>query len=70
MLELVFTSAQAGLIPGRSGFCSVAWTEGMPKNLVTILENMSGYNILYLPNDSRAANNPVCRSLLVKKMQL
>ena len=62
MLELVFTSAQAGLIPGRSGFCSVAWTEGMPKNLVTILENMSGYNILYLPNDARAANNPVCRS--------
>ena len=60
MLELVFTSAQNGLIPGRSGFCSVAWTEGMPQNLIGILENLSAYNVLYPPNDPRSANNPVC----------
>lgn len=62
MLELVFTSAKAGLIPGRSGFCSVAWTEGMPQNLVSLLENMSGYNALYMPNDPKAELNPVCCS--------
>ena len=62
MLELVFTSAKAGLIPGRSGFCSVAWTEGMPQNLVSLLENMSGYNALYMPNDPKAELNPVCYS--------
>ena len=62
MLELVFTSAKAGLIPGRSGFCSVAWTEGMPQNLVSLLENMSGYNALYMPNDPRSAKNPVSYS--------
>ncbi len=62
MLELVFTSAQNGLIPGRSGFCSVAWTEGMPQNLIGILENLSAYNILYPPNDPRSAANPVCRA--------
>ena len=59
MLELVFTSAKSGLIPGRSGFCSVAWTEGMPQNLVTLLENMSGYSVLYPPSDPRSADNPV-----------
>ena len=62
MLELVLTSAKNGLIPGRSGFCSVAWTEGMPQNLVTLLENMSGYNALYAPNDPMAIHNPVCYS--------
>lgn len=62
MLELVFTSAKSGLIPGRSGFCSVAWTEGMPKNLISILENLSTYNILYPPNDPRSADNPVSYS--------
>lgn len=62
MLELVFTSAKEGLIPGRSGFCSVAWTEGMPQNFVALLENMSGYNALYMPNDPKADLNPVCYS--------
>lgn len=62
MLELVFTSAKSGLIPGRSGFCSVAWTEGMPKNLIGILENLSTYDILYPPNDPRSINNPVSYS--------
>ncbi|MBE6378880.1 MAG: hypothetical protein E7051_08715 [Lentisphaerae bacterium] len=62
MYELVFTSAKAGLIPGRSGFCSVAWTNGMPQNLIALLENMSGYNALYAPDDPRAKDNPVCYS--------
>ncbi|MBQ9787679.1 MAG: hypothetical protein IJW33_05875 [Lentisphaeria bacterium] len=62
MLELIFTSAKAGLIPGRSGFCSVAWTEGMPQNLVTLLENMSGYNAVYAPDHPMADRNPVSYS--------
>ena len=44
MYELIYTSAPKGLIPGRSGFATVAMSEGMPPNLIVPLENLSGYN--------------------------
>jgi hypothetical protein len=42
-LELVYTSAQRGLRPGSSGFCTVAMTRGMPPALVPRLESLGGY---------------------------
>ncbi|MDD3468735.1 MAG: hypothetical protein PHE53_02000 [Thermoguttaceae bacterium] len=44
--ELVYTSAPRGLQPGKSGFCTVACTQGMTPNLFTMLESMSGYRHL------------------------
>src|SRR3954449_4265343 len=58
-LELMYTSATRGLLPGTSGFCTVAMTRGMPKLLAEKLEALSGYRQLYPPLDARAANNPV-----------
>ena len=60
MFELIYTSCPRGLLPGRSGFATVAITAGMPHNLIVPLENLSGYNFTYsngkLPRDL----NPVC----------
>ncbi len=44
--ELVYTSAPRGLQPGKSGFCTVACTQGMTPNLFMMLESMSGYRHL------------------------
>lgn len=41
--ELVYTSARKGLRVGASGFCTVAATEGIPRNLQDKLESLSGY---------------------------
>jgi hypothetical protein len=41
--ELLYTSAPAGLNPSDQGFCTVACTQGMPRNLKEVLENLSGY---------------------------
>ena len=58
MFELIYTSVPRGLIPGRSGFCTVAMTEGMPPNLVVPLENLSGYNFTYLEGALPPMLNP------------
>ncbi len=62
MFELIHTSTQQGLIAGRSGFATVAMTEGMPANLITPVENLSGYKPLFPPNHPDAAGNPVIYS--------
>lgn len=41
--ELVYTSAERGLRPGTSGFCTVAMTRGLPPALVPRLEALGGY---------------------------
>lgn len=41
--ELLYTSAPEGLNPSDQGFCTVACTQGMPRNLKEVLENLSGY---------------------------
>ena len=60
MYELIYTSAVKGLLPGRSGFTTVAVTRGMPPNLITPLENLSGYNFTLQDNKFLAGLNPVC----------
>lgn len=57
MYELIFTSTPQGLIAGRSGFASVAWSEGMPANYVPILEALSAYKF---PQETQSA--PICYS--------
>jgi len=47
----IFTSAQMGLHPGSSGYCTVAQTEGIPGDLVKALERLSTY-------DFSARNDP------------
>ncbi len=43
MLQLVYTSVPSGLVPGRSGFCTVARHREMPERLVSALEKISVY---------------------------
>jgi hypothetical protein len=60
MFELIFTSSPRGLFPGKSGFCTVAMTAGMPPNLISPLENLSGYNFTYQNNQILDELNPPC----------
>ena len=59
MFELIYTSAPRGLIAGRSGFSTVAVTDGFPPNLISAIENMSGYKTLFQPGDPNEKSNPV-----------
>jgi hypothetical protein len=63
--ELVFTSAPRGIRPGSQGFCTVAYTQGMPAQLMQSLESLSGYRQIFSPQDSKASQNPVVFSHLV-----
>ncbi len=47
--QLVFTSAPAGLTPGRSGFCTVARDEDMRERLAVELERLSAFDNAQLP---------------------
>lgn len=58
-LELVYTSAESGLRQGARGFCTVISTSGMPVNLATRLEALSGYRHVYSPQDALVDQNPV-----------
>lgn len=62
--ELLYTSAARGLLPGAAGFSTVKMSRGIPLPLREALESMSSYRHLYPPNDPRAAQNPVCTSLV------
>ena len=71
MHELVYTSAPKGLKPGSQGFCTVACSAGMPPNLMTRLESLSGYRHHIQPGQPgqhTAGVNPVVRSHLVVRM--
>ncbi|MBQ7694349.1 MAG: hypothetical protein IJT50_04435 [Lentisphaeria bacterium] len=59
MYELVYTSSPRGLLAGRSGFSTVAMTAGFPPNLISPIENMSGYRNLFPPGHPDADRNPV-----------
>lgn len=41
--EIVFTSSERGLRAGSTGFCTVRSTVGMPQNLASLLEQLTGY---------------------------
>ena len=60
MYELIYTSVPKGLIPGRSGFATVAMSEGMPPNLIVPLENLSGYNFTLRDGNFLPILNPPC----------
>ncbi len=57
--ELIYTSARKGLKLGSRGFCTVASTEGMAKNLADRLESLSGYRHIHSRNDPQSTINPV-----------
>ncbi len=59
MLELIHTSVPQGLKENSSGFCSVAWTAGMPVNLIPPLEQLCAYRALYPFGDAKYERNPV-----------
>ena len=59
--ELIYTSAPRGLLPGSSGFCTVAMSEGLPNSWRERLESLSAYTRTYPPDDPR---NPVVFSHL------
>lgn len=56
MQEIIYTSAQKGLKPGSSGFCTVICTAGMDQRTAQRLEGLSGYRHPFDLNDPR---NPV-----------
>jgi len=57
--ELIYTSVPKGLAAGRSGFCTAAYTEGIPKPLILTCESLSSYRHLFPPGDRQEALNPV-----------
>jgi len=57
--ELLYTSAPAGLKQGSRGFCTVVSTAGMPINLASKLESLSGYRHVYPSGTPSANKNPV-----------
>ena len=59
MYELIYTSAQRGLRPGVSGFCSVAWTRGAPAEQISLVEKLSAYKLLIPAHSPEASRNPV-----------
>jgi len=62
--ELLYTSAPAGLKQGSRGFCTVVSTAGMPINLASKLESLSGYRHVYPSGTPDAKKNPVGSSHL------
>jgi hypothetical protein len=62
--ELYYTSAPEGLKPGSKGFCSVAHTAGMPRQLVERLESISAYRHEF-PAGSNNPANPIAWSHLI-----
>ncbi|NMA41449.1 MAG: hypothetical protein GX937_14865 [Lentisphaerae bacterium] len=57
--ELIYTSAERGLRPGTRGFCTVAFTRGMPPPQVQLLEAMSAYKNLYGVHEAQSGPEPV-----------
>ena len=56
MQEIIYTSAQRGLKPGSSGFCTVVCTAGIDARTSQRLEGLSGYRHPFAISDPR---NPV-----------
>ena len=60
--ELVYTSVPQGIRTGSSGFCTVAYTNGLSASMVLKLESMSAYKNYFQPNDPQSGANPVAYS--------
>lgn len=59
MFELIYTSAERGLMPGSRGFCTVAATRGTPEPLIRSLEALSAYRPIFPAGSPQASRNPV-----------
>ena len=55
----IFTSAQIGLSPDSSGYCTVAQTEGIPDDLVKALERLSTYDFSAKSDPHMDGHSPV-----------
>jgi hypothetical protein len=60
--ELIYTSVPRGIRPGSSGFCIVAYTNGLAANIALQLEGLSAYKPYFPHYDENAARNPVAFS--------
>lgn len=58
-LELIYTSAPRGLAASSSGFCTVAATAGMSRQMTMKLESLSGYQFHFGLSDPKSHLNPV-----------
>jgi GTPase-associated protein 1, N-terminal domain type 2 len=61
MLELIHTSAPKGLFDDRSGYTTVACSEGMAVDLIAALANASATTVARIEKSSDAAANAVLR---------
>ncbi|MFN0018699.1 MAG: hypothetical protein ACKVP0_10600 [Pirellulaceae bacterium] len=66
--EVCYTSAQRGLFPGASGYCTVKATPDLPPRLRELLESLGNYRPLFPPGDARAGQNPVGVSFLTAQV--
>ena len=57
--ELIYTSVPQGIKSGSSGFCTVAYTQGLAANIALKLEGMSAYKPYFPHYDENAKRNPV-----------
>lgn len=57
--ELIYTSAPRGLKPGATGYCTVAHTPDLPKDLAEQLEGISHFRHLHVGEDPARTGNPV-----------
>lgn len=65
--EIVYTSSQKGLNGGGQGFCTVAATTGIPRQLLEKLESLSGYRHLHSPGSKRNAVNFCFQTVQIKE---
>lgn len=64
MHELVYTSSTKGLAHGSKGFCSVAETPQIPRQIQQTLERLSGYRHIVPASADSARQNPQSHSFL------
>ena len=57
-LELIYTSVPKGLLPGRTGFCTVAMTRGMSQQMANTLEGLVAYTPVFEHFSQNSAYNP------------
>ena len=57
-LELIYTSVPKGLLPGRTGFCTVAMTRGMSQQMANTLEGLVAYTPVFEHFSQNNAYNP------------
>ena len=65
--EIVYTSCLRGLNAGATGFCTVAATTGIPRQLQEKLESLSGYQHLHTPGSKKNAVNFCCQAVRIQQ---